>query len=91
MRVSKMQNLVHKKKPLSPPKKHAVRYKLEERSEAIIRKLMRSQGDNMRRTNKSITKTKSWTNKGISRTCPRTHPNPQEKESRNPSNLTKAS
>jgi len=62
-----MQNLVHKKKPLSLPKKHAVRYKLEERSEAIIRKTTRSQGDNMRRTNKSITKTRLWTNKGNSR------------------------
>jgi hypothetical protein len=91
MRVSKMQNLVYKKKPLSPPKKHAMRYKLEERSETIIRKPTRSQEDNMRRTNKNITRIKSWTNKGISRTCPQTHPNPQEKESRNPSNLTKAS
>jgi hypothetical protein len=33
MRVSKMQILIHKKKSLSPPKKHAVRYKLEEKSE----------------------------------------------------------
>jgi 7-cyano-7-deazaguanine synthase in queuosine biosynthesis len=32
MRVSKMQILVHKKS-LSPPKKHAVRYNLEEKSE----------------------------------------------------------
>jgi hypothetical protein len=33
MRVSKTQNLVHKKKSLSTPKKHAVRYKHEEKSE----------------------------------------------------------
>jgi hypothetical protein len=33
MWVSEMQNLVHKKIPLSPPKKHAMRYKLEEKSE----------------------------------------------------------
>jgi hypothetical protein len=32
-----MQNLVRKKKPLSPPKKHAVRYKLEEKESVIIR------------------------------------------------------
>jgi hypothetical protein len=32
MRVSKMQILVHKKS-LSPPKKHAVRYNLKEKSE----------------------------------------------------------
>jgi hypothetical protein len=33
MSVSKMQNLIYKKKLLSPPKKHAVRYKLKEKSE----------------------------------------------------------
>jgi hypothetical protein len=38
-----------------------------------------SKGNNMRRTNRSITRTKSWTNKRSLEACPWTHPNPQEK------------
>jgi hypothetical protein len=51
--------------------------------EAIIRKVMRiSKGNNMRRTNRNITRTKSWTNKRSSRSMSITH---KKKESRDPS------
>jgi hypothetical protein len=51
------------------------------RTSAVIRKMMRiSQGNNMGRTNRSITRIKE-----ALEARPRTHPNPQEKESRNPS------
>jgi hypothetical protein len=72
MRVRKMQNLVHKKKALSPPKRHDMRYKLEEKSECDYwNKMARgSQGTNIRRTKRNITRTKSCTNKEVLETCP---------------------
>jgi hypothetical protein len=69
-----------------------MRYKLEEKSKWYRNKTARcSQRTNIRRIKRSITRTKSWTNKKTLEICPRTHSNPYEKESTNPSDLTNGS
>jgi hypothetical protein len=68
MRVSKMQILIQKWSLWVTLK--SMLWNINSRKERVwlLGKMARSsQGNNMRRTNKSITRTKSWTNKKISR------------------------
>jgi hypothetical protein len=63
-----MQNLVQKWSLWVIHRNMPWNINLRKRTSAIIRKMMRiSQGNNMRRINKSITMTRSWTNKRSSR------------------------